>query len=683
MKKKELLKMRNLVATDKMLRVARKDTGKTENVRSMYSTYKRTRYRYCMFFRAVVENEILKVAVFPRAWLTKGITRPQFEIYISKAENTFITYEPDRAAWRTAKIDMLKIDGFGYGIFDKSNFECGDSRKVVNDYLETGKLSVKNAVLDFQCNVRKENIQRKHRNEIEQIDSVMSEVPNLPKDFDSWIEKNCFEEYLMYEKKGKKYKVFCTHCGKWVNVKDKPTHNASGICPDCKTSAIYKSWNKQKYLYQEVYVGILQRLQDDTAYILRGFKFRATRCREKGWDKVEIYRWEDTRVTLDERFRQSEFFEYGEYKYTGITRWCHEVRHGMGYYYHHFGRAVMYTSNLKRVLSKEKFAKCNLKEMFLGGKREYVDPIVRLQVLKNYPYLEYLQKSGLNRLVQEILGRKERPGLFNGYALKVHDALKLNKQNFQRLRKVDGNCNVLEVLQWVQHQNEKISDESLILVRDYGIKLEYLQVDRTKLTVERALNLINSQAKKMEMILRDTWNAYKDYLDMAERRGMDITDEIVCKNNRMMEYHDRYLEEENRKQNQKRDAEVDKKFKKIEEDYEKNELHFKFETEDYFIIAPRRASDITNEGRFQHHCVGASDAYLSKMTKGTSYILFLRKKDMPERPYYTLEVQYDGNILQKRSMYNRQPNIEKITEVLGVWTKEIEKRCLMEQQAAV
>jgi len=343
----------------------------------------------------------------------------------------------------------------------------------------------------------------------------------------------------------------------------------------------------------------------------------------------------------------------------------------------------MYTSNLKRILQREKFAKCNLKEMFLGGQRKSIDPIVRLQVLKHYPYLEYLQKSGLNRLVEEILRRNERPGLFNEYASKIHDALKLNKQNIQRLRKVDGNSDVLEVLQWTQYHDEKISDESLFFIRDSGARLDYLQVKRTNLTVERAVNLIRSQAAKMEMTEKDTWNAYKDYLDMAERRGMDITDEIVCKNNRMMEYHDRYLDEENRKNNQKRDAEVDMRFFKIAEDYEKNKRHFSFETDDYFIKVPTKASDITNEGRFQHHCVGASDTYLKKMTDGTSFILFLRKKAMPDRPYYTLEVKYDGKILQNRSMYNRQPNIEKINEVLSMWTKEVEKRCLKEQRAAI
>jgi len=317
MKKKQLLKMRNFTVADKMVKVAREDK---EN-------------KYFLFLQAAVENEILKVSIFPKKWILQGKQKPQFEIYISKSENDFITYEVEEDAWRTAKIDMLQFYGEVYGVYRRESYEYGACRKIVNDYLGTGKLGVKNAILEFQCNVRKENLKKKHRSELEQIDSVMGEVPDLPKDFFNWVEKNCFEEYLMYEKKGKKYKVYCTHCNKYVSVKDKPSHNTSSICPECKTPAIYKAWNKQKYLYQELSVGIIQRLKDDTAYVLRKFNFRVTRRRKMGWDYAEIYHWESKRVTLDERFRESEYFEYGEYKYTGISRWCHEARHTFGYYY--------------------------------------------------------------------------------------------------------------------------------------------------------------------------------------------------------------------------------------------------------------------------------------------------------------------------------------------------------------
>lgn len=667
MKKRELLTMKDYTVTDKMIKVVREDREQ----------------RYFLFFHAAVENNILKISVFPKKWILAEKKNPQFEIYISRKDNDFISYEVEACKWRTAKIDMLNFIGNTYSVRGKENYECGNSRKIVNEYLGTGNLGIKNAVLEFQYGVRKENLKKKYRSELEQIDSVMNEVPDLPKDFNKWVERNCFTEYLMYKKKGMHYEVFCTHCNQWVKVKDKPVHNMESQCPNCNTPAVYKSWNKQKGLDEVISVGIIQRLRDDTAYVLRRFNFSIERRLKYGWDTCQTYRHECVRTTLDKNFRQDECFEFGEYRYTGVRRWCYEVRGAFGYRERLYGRVRMYTPNMKKVLSKESFAKCDLKKMFYGGERKAVGPLVILQVLNRYPYLEYLQKSSLHRLVEEILCRDERPGLFENDASKIHQVLKLNKQNFKRMQEVDGDCNVLEVLQWVQCHNEKISNDNLLLIRDKGIRLGYLQVDRTSLTVERAVNLLKSQAEKMKVELEDAWTTYRDYLDMAERRGMDITDEIVCKNNRMVEYHDRYLEEENGKKNADRDAEVDEKYKEIEMDYKQNTMHFSFETEDYIIKAPEKASDITKEGRFQHHCVGASDGYLAKMVKGTTYILFLRKKCMEDRPYYTLEVKHDGEILQKRSMYNRQPNIEKINEVLTMWQKEIEKRCMEEQKAAV
>lgn len=100
---------------------------------------------------------------------------------------------------------------------------------------------------------------------------------------------------------------------------------------------------------------------------------------------------------------------------------------------------------------------------------------------------------------------------------------------------------------------------------------------------------------------------------MAEERGMDLTDEIVCRNNRMYEFHNKYLEERNRKKEEMRDREVDRKFPKIAADYEKNKGHFEYGTGELEILVPKKASEITREGRIQHHCVGASDRYMESM----------------------------------------------------------------------
>ena len=48
--------------------------------------------------------------------------------------------------------------------------------------------------------MKEEALYRKHRSEIEEIDATMKEVPELPKNFDDWVIKNCFKETLFYER---------------------------------------------------------------------------------------------------------------------------------------------------------------------------------------------------------------------------------------------------------------------------------------------------------------------------------------------------------------------------------------------------------------------------------------------------------------------------------------------------
>ena len=144
----------------------------------------------------------------------------------------------------------------------------------------------------------------------------------------------------------------------------------------------------------------------------------------------------------------------------------------------------------------------------------------------------------------------------------------------------------------------------------------------------------------------------------------------------MMEFHNRYLEEKNRSDKEKRDRSVNNKFPQIRNDYRRNLEHFEFETNEFIIMVPQRASDITKEGRLQHHCVGATDSYMTKMNERETFILFLRHKQNKNIPYYTLEVKWDGTICQFYAAYDRKPDEEHIISVLDEWKKEIHKRCL-------
>lgn len=692
MKKKELLGLKCLQATRDIVNAVHndKDVMKTEKWSSGYESKYKT-CKYILYFRAEVENEILKVFVYSRKWLLNGCIEPEYIIFVDKNHDDFITYEPTEKRWRTAKIDMLNINTQGYArYYSTENYQTSTTRKKVNDYFGTDNLEVKRAVLDFQNRVRKEELSRKHRREIDEIDEIMNEVPEIPKNFESWVIRNCFKETLFY-KPDRKYKwpdVFCTHCGKWLPSPGKPEHGKEVMCPNCRTKAIYRSWNKQKYVTEVIEVAMLQKLKDGTGYILRMFECGLQRRHAKGWENIEFRKGEILRATLHDDFSLKRLYSYEEYKNTRVVRWCKVCGgrnyYGYGYYRPYFGTAYMYTPNLKITLRNELFGKMNLKRAFRGGERKRVDPISILEILGKHPYLEYLEKSGLSNLVDEIMNGKTRSGLFDTYAKRIDEVLMLDKQRFQRLKRINGGSHTLAALQYERQSGEKVTDAGLIYIEKNKIDLQRLNLNRTRMSLQKTLNYLKRQQELNGFSFEETRRYYGDYLDMAEERGMDLTDEIVCKNARMMEFHNRYLEEKNQKLNMKRDKEVNQRFKEIEQNYVDNKEHFSWQNEKYVILVPKRASDITIEGRLQHHCVGASDNYMRKMAKRETFILFLRHIESQNIPYYTLEVRWDGSIVQAYAAYDRKPEYQELIEpMLKDFGKQIFKRMLEETEKEV
>lgn len=94
------------------------------------------------------------------------------------------------------------------------------------------------------------------------------------------------------------------------------------------------------------------------------------------------------------------------------------------------------------------------------------------------------------------------------------------------------------------------------------------------------------------------------------------------------------------------------------------------------VVGKRKINyDILYEGDTLHHCVNKTDTYFDRIVSKESYILFLREKENPKVPFYTLEVEPDGTIRQKRAEFNRQnKDIDKVTSFLTLWQKEIQKR---------
>ena len=96
--------MDRLTATPDMMRRAMSDTPVT------VTGYRETRdqYKYDLHLRCRVQNGILKVALFWTANMHKGGNLPIYEVYFSRAEKKFITYDCTYNKWLDSKLDRLE-----------------------------------------------------------------------------------------------------------------------------------------------------------------------------------------------------------------------------------------------------------------------------------------------------------------------------------------------------------------------------------------------------------------------------------------------------------------------------------------------------------------------------------------------------------------------------------------------
>lgn len=95
---------------------------------------------------------------------------------------------------------------------------------------------------------------------------------------------------------------------------------------------------------------------------------------------------------------------------------------------------------------------------------------------------------------------------------------------------------------------------------------------------------------------------------------------------------------------------------------------------DYIIKAPEHIVELNTEGAALHHCVAS---YKESVSNGLEYILFLRKKDDPNTPYLTVNIDKDGNCRQIHGKYNNNiedfPDSKQITEFLIKWSDKNKK----------
>lgn len=155
---------------------------------------------------------------------------------------------------------------------------------------------------------------------------------------------------------------------------------------------------------------------------------------------------------------------------------------------------------------------------------------------------------------------------------------------------------------------------------------------------------------------------YQDYIDMLNEIGIPITPmKRLPKDLKMA--HDKAVDTLNA---MKREI-VRKEFAKRANEESFLEMTIK---EVQFIL-PREANDLIEEGKSLKHCVGGS-SYINQHAEGRTTIVFVRKTDEPDKPYYTLEYR-DSRLIQVSGWDNKKPD-EQLRKVVNQWLQIANER---------
>lgn len=160
-------------------------------------------------------------------------------------------------------------------------------------------------------------------------------------------------------------------------------------------------------------------------------------------------------------------------------------------------------------------------------------------------------------------------------------------------------------------------------------------------------------------------NNFVDYYTMCKSMNIPIESPFKLKTDEQIQkVHDEAMLLYNKESSQV-SQEEENKYKFIKQNY--RDLSYK--DNDFTIIYPNTLSDVKLEGLILHHCVGS---YVDRILDTTAYIMFIRKNEDINTPYFTLHYVLENNkivIKQVHGKYNYNTS-DKILNFVKSWASK-------------
>lgn len=617
--------------------------------------------------------------------------------YMDRERQRWICYGK-KAGWSQmglqSAVDYELSNGYGYGYYGSTRIYAvsGEiwfkrkNKKTVEEYLESCTRwggGAHHMINEFEYTCGYERRQRAYDNKTHRIAGLMARVPILPVDFREWLSEEVFPERYLYTKKEKgKTRYTCTACGKSGIRKMTARIGGETACPRCGKQVKVRSLSRE-YAVRKAYVVILQDMmlpRDKKDWLhnvlpeMKGYVERQLHvyCTESP-EGAEFYICEDVRALCKagEHWGKCYYGQDTDETPRLQTFWDTNAKN------RRWKSSYIYPNNLGSVLGTAGLEHSGLD--ILARKRIPINVDFFIVKYDEMPWIEYIIKAGLNRLVKEIVDcglYGIPPGVVKGSGSSLQECLMLDGSGVNRLKQLNGGCVILDWLRVEAKTKKKISTESLELFDKYNVRpFEAEPALMLKLfgSPNKMANYLRRQMKETGSPPAVTLHTWNDYIDMCKKLKKPIESEMVYKPKDLNLAHDGCMALLKKESAAKRAEEVRKKFPEAEINLQMIADKYEFRDDTYCIKVPGTIEDIIVEGAVLGHCIDRTDVYFDRIQNRTSFLVFLRKTEKPDAPWYTLEIEPGGTIRQKRTVGNTQKDedIKAFTPFLRSWQKHV------------
>ncbi len=621
-----------------------------------------TRLRYRWIIRPEQDGNLLVLHWYDvKRIQNKKHRREDYITWIDVKNEDWITYDCDDGKWKSAMIKNLIWEGVekifmmpGWLPEEFSQEPCPEN--------------IPERINDWQVRIRDRKLQQRQKKKDQNTARLMGQAGDLPAGYLDWQEKTIMKEsrYLIYHRSGRKEsETYCTHCGNFRMIRTQELKNdKTGTCQNCGSRVIMKSSGRISHLRDGSWTEYIQAI--DEGLMIR-FIHMIKDYREYGDPKRYVF--EPCRVVI-ERGKNAVWYEVrdDQTKYASSERYKRNQIEGcvIPINFPVLSFDGVYKKNMWRELKKafpyhmfREYIKRNKEKFRRNGIYDYFDAYSR------FPLMESLEKTGKTYLVDYLAGgSRTRFAKFDAKAETVSGMLGITKEQYRDYRDLTE-----EDIMRLRFLNKKKIHLTKEQYRSWEACTTSYSWDDTTEEVLRhtTMRRFLKYAKNNSRLELGSW--YKDYLRMAEKAGYDLTDEFVLFPKNIREAHDAVMDllQQEKREKELKDSEA--KYTGIQKIEKKIRKAFSFQDGGYLIRPAKTNREIVSEGQTLHICVGTG-GYAAKMEKGSSYILFLRRKEEPDTPFYTVEITPNYDIIQRHGKYNKQG--EEVKEVDAFLKKFVE-----------